>query len=291
VEAVIRRYSMNGLKTMLLMVTLTLLLVFIGGALGGRTGMTFALIMAFGMNFISYWFSDKIVLKMYGAQQVMEADAPELYNIISRLAQSAGLPMPKVYVIEQEQPNAFATGRNPEHGAVAVTTGIMRILTRDELEGVMAHELAHIKNRDILVATVAAAIAGAISYLAQMAQWAMIFGGRSDSEERGSPIAAIVMMIVGPIAAMLVQMAISRSREYGADDGGAIISGNPMHLANALKKLDMASKKIPMDANPATSHLFIVNPLTGGGILKLFSTHPPIEERVARLEAMAYGRK
>lgn len=282
---------MNGFKTMLLMVTLTLILVFVGGALGGRTGMTFALIMAFGMNFVAYWFSDKIVLKMYGARQVTQSEAPELYNMVARLSQTAGLPMPKVYIIEQDQPNAFATGRNPEHGAVAVTTGIMRILTRDELEGVMAHELAHIKNRDILVATVAAAIAGAISYLAQMAQWAMIFGGRSDSEERGNPIAALVMMIVGPIAAMLVQMAISRSREYGADDGGAKICGNPMHLANALKKLHTASQKIPMEANPATSHMFIVNPLTGGGVLKLFSTHPPIEERVARLEAMAMGRK
>lgn len=281
---------MNGVKTMLLMVSLTLLLVFVGGALGGKTGMTFALIMAFGMNFISYWFSDKIVLKMYGAHQVSQSDAPELYNIVARLSQSAGLPMPKVYMIEQDQPNAFATGRDPEHGAVAVTTGIMKILTREELEGVMAHELAHIKNRDILVATVAAAIAGAISYLAQMAQWAMIFGGRSRDEEGGNPLAAIVMMIVGPIAAMLVQMAISRSREYGADDGGAKISGNPIYLANALKKLHTASKRIPMEANPATAHMFIVSPLTGGGMLKLFSTHPPIEERVARLEAMARGR-
>jgi heat shock protein HtpX len=285
-----RRNTMNGLKTMALMVTLTLMLVFIGGLLGGKTGMTFALIMAFGINFVTYWFSDKIVLKMYRAKPVNESDAPELYNMVRRLAQRAQLPMPKLYIMEQDQPNAFATGRNPEHGVVAVTTGIMRILTREELEGVIAHELAHIKHRDILVSTVAAAIAGAISYLAQMAQWAMIFGGgRSDDDEGGSPIAAIVMMIVGPIAAMLVQMAISRSREYGADAGGARIAGNPLYLANALKKLDMASKRIPMDANPATSHMFIVNPLTGGGILKLFSTHPPIEERVARLESMRTG--
>ena len=278
---------MNTAKTILLMVTLTLMLIFIGGLIGGKSGMTMALVMAFGMNFITYWFSDKIVLKMYGAQQVSEAKAPELFAMVRRLAQRAGLPMPKVYIMDQDQPNAFATGRNPEHGAVAVTTGIMRILSREELEGVLAHELAHIKHRDILVGTVAATIAGAISYLAQMAQWAMIFGGRSSDEERGSnPIAALVMMIVGPIAAMMVQMAISRSREYGADAGGAEISGNPLHLAGALRKLQMASQRIPMDANPATSHMFIVNPLSGGGLLKLFSTHPPMEERIARLEAM-----
>jgi len=199
--------------------------------------------------------------------------------------------MPKVYVIDQDQPNAFATGRNPEHGAVAVTTGIMRILSQEELEGVIGHELAHIKNRDILVGTVAATMAGAISYLAQMAQWAMIFGGRSgDDENRGSPIASIVMMIVGPIAALLVQMAISRAREYGADEEGARIAGNPRRLAGALSKLEMASKQIPMHANPATSHMFIVNPLSGGGITRLFSTHPPMEERIARLEAMARQR-
>jgi len=278
---------MNTAKTILLMVTLTLMLIFIGGLIGGKSGMTMALVMAFGMNFITYWFSDKIVLKMYGAQQVSEAKAPELFAMVRRLAQRAGLPMPKVYIMDQDQPNAFATGRNPEHGAVAVTTGIMRILSREELEGVLAHELAHIKHRDILVGTVAATIAGAISYLAQMAQWAMIFGGRSSDEERGgNPIAALVMMIVGPIAAMMVQMAISRSREFGADAGGAEISGNPLHLAGALRKLHMASQRIPMDANPATSHMFIVNPLSGGGLLKLFSTHPPMEERIARLEAL-----
>jgi len=276
---------MNGIKTTLLMVTLTLMLIAIGGILGGKTGMTFAFIIAFGMNFISYWFSDKIVLKMYRAQPVSQSDAPELYSMVRRLSQKAELPMPKVYIIEQAQPNAFATGRNPENGTVAVTTGIMKILTPEELEGVIAHELAHIKHRDILVGTIAATIAGSISYLAQMAQWAMIFGGRDD-EEGGNPIVAIVMMIVGPIAAMLVQMAISRSREYGADAGGAKISGNPHYLANALKKLHAASQKIPMDANPATSHMFIVNPLKGGRLLKLFSTHPPMEERVSRLEAM-----
>ena len=281
---------MNGMKTMVLMVTLTLMLVFIGGVLGGKSGMTFALVIAFGMNFVTYWFSDKIVLRMYGARPVSESEAPELYSMVRRLAQRAELPMPKVYVMDQDQPNAFATGRNPNHGAVAVTTGIMRILAREELEGVIAHELAHIKHRDILVSTVAATIAGAISYLAQMAQWAMIFGGRSDNErEGGNPIAALVMMIVGPIAAMMVQMAISRSREYGADAGGARISGSPLYLAGALRKLHIASQKIPMDANPATSHMFIVNPLSGGGLLRLFSTHPPMEERISRLESMRSG--
>lgn len=281
---------MNGLKTMVLMVTLTLMLVGIGGILGGKSGMTFALIMAFAMNFLTYWFSDKIVLKMYGAREVSESEAPELYGMVRRLAHRAELPMPRVCIMDEDQPNAFATGRNPSHGTVAVTTGIMRILSREELEGVLAHELAHIKHRDILVSTIAATIAGAISYLAQMAQWAAIFGGgRHDDDEGGNPVAAIVMMIVGPIAAMLVQMAISRSREYGADEGGARISGNPRYLAGALRKLDMASRRIPMDANPATSHMFIVNPLTGGGILKLFSTHPPIEERIARLESMSPG--
>lgn len=281
---------MNGLKTMILMVTLTLMLIAIGGLLGGKSGMTFALIMAFGINFFSYWFSSKIVLMMYGAKEVSESDAPELYEIVRRLSYKAGIPMPKVCIIPSDQPNAFATGRNPKNGVVAVTSGIIRILTKDELEGVIAHELAHIKNRDILVGTIAATIAGAISYLAQMAQWAMIFGGRHDDEDRGNPIVAIIMMIVGPIAALLVQMAISRSREYGADASGAKISGNPLHLANALKKLHFASQKIPMDANPATAHMFIVNPLSRDGFLKLFSTHPPIEERIARLQNMAFKR-
>ncbi len=281
---------MNTLKTMMLMVTLTVMFVALGGLLGGRSGMTFALIFAFGMNFITYWFSDKIVLKMYRARQVTEAEAPELYGIVRRLAQRAELPMPKVYIIDQDQPNAFATGRNPKNGAVAVTTGIMRILSREELEGVIGHELAHIKHRDILVSTIAAAIAGAISYLAQMAQWAMIFGGHRDDEGEGNPVVAIVMMIVAPIAAMLVQMAISRSREYGADEGGARIAGDPLYLAGALRKLEMAAQKIPMDANPATSHMFIVNPLSGGALMKLFSTHPPVEERIARLKAMRFGR-
>ena len=244
---------MNGLKTMFLMVTLTLMLVAIGNLLGGRSGMTMALVIAFGMNFISYWFSDKIVLKMYSAREVSEAQAPELYSMTRELSYAAGLPMPKVYLMEQDQPNAFATGRNPEHGAIAVTTGIMRILSKEELKGVLAHELAHIKHRDILVATVAATIAGAISYLAQMAQWTMFFGGRDDERDGGNPLAVIVMMIVGPIAALLIQMAISRSREYGADAGGAQIAGNPQYLASALRKLDAFSRKIPMDATPGNS--------------------------------------
>ncbi|MBP7527408.1 MAG: zinc metalloprotease HtpX [Syntrophorhabdaceae bacterium] len=284
---------MNALKTGVLMITLTVMFLAIGALIGGKSGMTMALVMAFGMNFFAYWFSDKIVLKMYGAREVTEAEAPELYGIVARLAQRAGLPTPRVYIIDQDQPNAFATGRNPQNAAVAVTKGILQILAREELEGVLAHELAHIKHRDILVGTIAAAIAGAITYLAQIAQWGMIFGGRSSDEdgEGGSPIAAIVMMIVGPIAAMLIQMAISRSREYGADAGGAAIAGNPVGLSKALEKLQMASQRIPMEANGATAHMFIVNPLSGGSLLRFFSTHPPIEERIARLEELAYGRR
>jgi heat shock protein HtpX len=279
--------DMNNIKTLVLLVTLTLILVWAGAAMGGKQGMTIAFIFALGMNFFAYWFSDKIVLKMYKAKEVTEAEAPDIYSIVRMLSQKAEIPMPKVYIIDQEQPNAFATGRNPKHAAVAVTTGIMRILSREELQGVIGHELAHVKHRDILVSTIAATIAGAISFLAQMAQWAMIFGGhRGDDDEGGSPVAAFVMMIVGPIAAMIIQMAISRSREYGADKGGAEIAGNPRYLAGALRKLHMASQKIHMDANPSTAHMFIVNPLSGGGILKLFSTHPPIEERIARLESM-----
>ncbi|MBM4135835.1 MAG: zinc metalloprotease HtpX [Nitrospira sp.] len=279
---------MNNIKTLFLLVTLTLILVWAGAAIGGKQGMTIAFIFALGMNFFAYWFSDKIILRMYRAREVSESEAPELYGIVRRLAQKAEMPMPKVYIIDEEQPNAFATGRNPKHAAVAVTTGIMRILSHEELQGVIGHELAHVKHRDILVSTIAATIAGAISYLAQMAQWAMIFGGhRGDDEEGGNPIAAIVMMIVGPIAALIIQMAISRSREYVADEGGAKLAGNPRYLSGALRKLHLASQKIHMNANPATSHMFIVNPLSGGGLLKLFSTHPPIEERIAKLESMS----
>jgi heat shock protein HtpX len=281
---------MNGLKTMMLMMLLTLLLVYGGAALGGRQGMTFALMIAFFMNFISYFFSDKIVLMMYRAKEVTESEAPVLYRIVRRLTQKAGMPMPKVYIIPDMSPNAFATGRNPNHAAVAATEGIMQILTEEELSGVMAHELSHVLHRDILISTVAATIAGAISYLAQMAQWAMIFGGSRRRDDDGSPIAALVMMIVAPIAAMLIQLAISRAREYSADEGGAKLLGNPLALASALKKLTRGVQAMPMQSNPATSHLFIVNPLSGRGVMKLFSTHPPLEERIARLEAMARGR-
>ena len=281
---------MNFFKTTILLAVLTAMLVFAGDALGGRSGAITALIFAGIMNFVTYWFSDKIVLMMYRAKPVTEADAPELYAITRDLTMKAGLPMPKVYIMENDTPNAFATGRNPGHAAVAVTTGIMRLLTREELTGVLAHELAHIQNRDILISTIAATIAGAISYLAHMAQWAAMFGGARDNEREGNPIALIVMMIVAPLAAMIIQMAISRSREYGADMGGANICGNPLSLANALRKLEYANKRIPMvGANAATSHMFIVNPLSGGSLLRLFSTHPPIEERIKRLEAMAGG--
>lgn len=276
---------MNMFKTMALMTGLTLILLLGGNALGGQSGMTIALIFALVMNVSSYWFSDKIVLKMYKAREVSEADAPELHSMVKRLSQKAQIPMPRVYMIHEDQPNAFATGRNPDHSAIAVTTGIMSILTTEELEGVIGHELAHIKHRDILIGTVAATMAGAIGYLAHMAQWAMIFGGRDD-EEGGNPFVAIIMMIVAPIAAMLVQMAISRSREYAADAAGAKIAGNPMYLSGALRKLHVASRQIPMKAEPATAHMFIVNPLSGGKMAKLFSTHPPMEERIARLEHM-----
>ena len=280
---------MNGLKTTMLMALLTVLLVLAGGAIGGRGGMGFALIMAGVMNFGSYWFSDKIVLAMYGAQEVTEAEQPEFYGLVRQLAAQAGLPMPRVYIIPSETPNAFATGRNPDHAAVAATAGILRILTREELMGVMAHELSHVKNRDILVSSIAATFAGAITYLAHMAQWAAIFGGR-DRDEEGGGFGMLIMAIVAPIAAMLIQMAISRSREYGADRGGAQFAGNPLYLANALRKLELANRQIPMaEASPASAHMFIVNPLTGGGLMSLFSTHPPMEERVRRLEEMAYG--
>jgi heat shock protein HtpX len=284
---------MNTVKTVGLMTFMMVLFVAIGGALGGRGGMGMAIVIATVMNVGMYWFSDKLVLRMYNAQPVTEAEAPELHAIVHTLVQKAGMPMPKVYVIPEEAPNAFATGRNPEHAVVAVTQGIMRLLSREELTGVIAHELAHIKHRDMLTGTIVATIAGAISMLAQMAQWAMIFGGssRRDDDEGGSPIAAIVMMIVAPIAAMLVQMAISRTREYEADKGGAALAGNPTWLANALLKLERGNEIVPMDdAKPATAHMFIVNPLHGGGMMNLFSTHPPIAERVKRLNDMARGR-
>src|SRR5438128_2600772 len=285
---------MNTTKTIILMIGLTVLLVFVGGALGGRQGLILAFMFAMVMNMFSYWFSDKIVLRMYNAREATEAEAPMLWSVTHDLALKMNMPMPKVYVIPSDSPNAFATGRNPKHAAVAATEGILRLLTREELEGVMAHELGHVRNRDILIGTIAAAIAGAISMLANMAQWAMIFGGfgggRDDDDRGGSMVGGILMIILAPIAAALIQMAISRSREYEADATGARICGNPLWLANALRKLETASKRTTLDANPATAHMFIVNPLRGGGLTNLFSTHPPMEERIARLEKMVYGQ-
>jgi heat shock protein HtpX len=283
---------MNTMKTFFLMALLTVLLVAIGSWIGGQTGMVLAFLFAVVMNFGTYWFSDAIVLRMYGAKELSQGENPGLFQIIQDLAARAGLPMPRVYMIRGEQPNAFATGRNPAHAAVAVTEGILHTLSTDELRGVLAHELAHVKHRDILIGTVAATFAGAISMLAHMAQWAMIFGGgrSSDDREGGSPIGSLVAIIVAPIAAMMIQMAISRSREYLADEGGAQIAGNPLPLASALRKLSLKAAQIPMEASPATAHMFIVNPLRGGGLMSLFSTHPPMEERIARLEAMVYGQ-
>ena len=280
----------NVFKTALLLAVLTAMLVLIGGAIGGRHGMAIALVMAFVMNFVSYWWSDKIVLAMYGARPVDEASAPDLYSMVRRLATKAGVPMPKVYVIPSEQPNAFATGRNPSHAAVAVTEGIMRILDMEELEGVLAHEMSHVINRDVLIGTIAATLAGAITYLAHMAQWtAFMGGGRSDDDDGPSPIAMVLMAVIAPIAAMLVQLAVSRSREFHADATGARLAGRAYPLAKALEKLDMASRAIPMNANPATAHLFIMNPLSGQSLMRLFSTHPSTEERIARLRAMRIG--
>ena len=282
----------NVFKTALLLGVLTIMLVMLGGALGGQQGMVVAFVFALLMNFGSYWFSDKIVLAMYGAQPISEAQAPRLHAIVRRLALKAQIPMPPVYLIPTDTPNAFATGRNPEHAAVAVTEGIMRILDDQELEGVLAHELSHVKNRDVLISTIAATLAGAITMLAHMAQWSAMFGGaRSDDEERGgNPIALILMAVLAPIAAMLVQLAVSRAREYQADATGAELAGRPWGLASALEKLQMAQEAVPMDANPATAHLFIVNPLSGRSLMNLFSTHPPLEERIARLRAMAVPR-
>lgn len=274
---------MNAVKTFLLMITMTLILLFIGGAIGGRNGAMFALIFSFGMNMISYWNSDKIVLRMYKAQEVEKNS--EVYSIVRELSERADLPIPKVYMINQSQPNAFATGRNQKHAAVAVTRGITEILDRNELKGVLAHELGHVHNKDILIGTIAASFAGAIAYLATMAKWAAIFGGRDDEDK--NPIALIGIAIFAPMAAMLVQMAISRTREYKADRYGGKLAGNPIYLANALKKLETWSTRTPMDAKPATAHMFIVNPLKGEKMAKLFSTHPSTKDRIAKLEEQA----
>jgi len=277
----------NRIKTVLLLAGMTAFLIVIGRLLGGRTGMYLAVILARGMNFFSYWFSDKIVLKMYGAQEVTPADAPQLHQIVDELAREANIPKPKVYIIPDDSPNAFATGRNPEHAAIAATEGIMRLLTPVELKGVLAHEIGHVRNRDILISTIAATMAGAIMILADMARFGAIFGlGGRDNEEGPGIIGVLVMSIIAPIAAMLIQMAISRSREYLADETGAHLAHNPESLARALEKLSLGVQRAPMDASPATAHMFIVNPLTGSSLMNLFSTHPPIEERVARLRAM-----
>lgn len=277
---------MNRIKTVILLAALGGLLVILGGYLGGKNGATLALIIALVMNFGSYWFSDRIVLAMYHAQEVTESEAPDLYRLIRDLTRNAEIPMPKVYIIPDDSPNAFATGRNPEHAAVAVTEGILRLLSRDELAGVIGHELGHVKNRDILIQTVAATIGTAITYVAQ---FGFFFGGRSDDEEGGSGslVSSILMMILAPLAAMIIQMAISRSREYIADETGAKICGHPLWLASALAKLQRGAETIPMHADQATAHMFIVSPFFGSGFSSLFSTHPPIENRIEKLEKMA----
>lgn len=284
---------MNALRTTFLLAGLTVLLVLVGDAIGGTGGMVIALVFAAVMNFGSYWYSDRMVLSMHGARRVDAQQAPELYRAVQELSRRANLPMPAVYIMESDTPNAFATGRNPEHAAVAATTGLLRLLNRDELYGVLAHELAHVRHRDTLISAIAATFAGAIAMIANMAQWAMLFGGfRGNDNDSGGLLGGIAMMILAPIAATLIQMAVSRSREYGADAGGAEIAGNPHGLASALRKLEQANQAHPMRSaarNPATAHLFIVNPLSGLNVGKLFSTHPSTEDRIRRLEAMARG--
>src|SRR3989339_727068 len=282
---------MNYFKTTVLLIALTLLLVWVGSMFGGRQGAIYAFAIAMGMNFFSYWFSDKIVLKMYGAKEVSDQESPAYYGIVKELVDRAGLPMPRTYIIPTQAMNAFATGRNPGHAAVAVTEGMLNSLSREELRGVLGHELAHVRNRDILISTIVATIAGAVMMLANMARWASIFGGyggRNDEEEGsgGGGFAILFLAILAPIAALLIQMAISRSREYAADKGGAQLTGSPLGLASALEKLQQAAMVRPMDAGQTTAHLFIVNPLSGRSFAAIFSTHPPIEERIKRLRAM-----
>ena len=285
---------MNYFKTFLLMLVLTGILIVAGGAIGGEQGMVIALIFAAVMNLGTYWFSDKVVLSMYHAVPVTEAEYPELYSIVRNLAARGNIPMPKVYIVDEETPNAFATGRNPNHAAVCVTTGIMKILNANELSGVIGHELTHVKNRDILISSIAATVAGAISMLAWMAEWGAMFGGfggRSDDRE-GNIIGIIAMAIIAPLIATMIQLAISRQREYAADKGGAMLSGNPMYLASALNKLEAGNEEEPMQANQmthATAHMFIVNPLRGGAFKSLFSTHPSTEDRIEKLKEMARG--
>jgi len=277
----------NLAKTAILMAAITALFIVVGGMLGGEQGMLLALLIAVGMNFFSYWFSDTMVLKMTNAQQVDERSAPQFYAMVKELASKAGLPMPKVFLIEEDAPNAFATGRNPEHASVAATTGILRILSARELRGVMAHELAHVRHRDILISTLAATMAGAISALANLAMFA---GSRNSDGRQGNPLASLLVMILAPLAASLIQMSISRAREYEADRGGAEISADPEALAQALQKIHAHSQGTPFQAierHPETAQMMIINPLTAGGLSQLFSTHPPMEERVARLISMA----
>lgn len=281
---------MNSVKTVFLMTAMMALFLLVGYALGGNSGMTIAFIFALVMNFGSYWFSDKIILKMYRAQQVTREQSPKFYNMVEQLAQNANLPMPKVYIINDPTPNAFATGRNPKNAAVAATTGILQSLNNDEMAGVMAHELAHVKNRDILVSTIAATLVGSITYIAQIAGWAAMLG-RGNDRDGGSGLGGLILIILSPIIAMLLQMAISRSREYMADAGGAQISGNPMALATALEKISRGNQIKPVNhSSPASAHMFIINPMFGG-MGKLFSTHPPTEERIRRLREMAMGRR
>src|SRR3984893_16715792 len=278
------------IKTTVLLAALTGLIMLIGGMLGGRGGLEIAFVFAIGMNFFSYWFSDKMVLRAYGAQPLDATSAPELYAIVNELANSANIPMPRLYLIDSDTPNAFATGRNPKHAAVAVTRGIMRICTRDELKGVLGHDLSHVINRDILTSSIAATLAGAIMILASWARWGAVFGGfggGGGDNPRGGLLELLVMAFLAPLAASLIQLAVSRTREYQADASGAHLTHNPLFLANALRKLEAANERMPMDAGPATAHLFIVNPLSAQGLTRLFSTHPPIEERIRRLEHMA----
>ncbi len=278
----------SQLKTLLLMAGLSAVLIIMGNALGGRQGVLIALVFAVIMNVGSYWFSDKIVLSMYRARELDPGDAPMVHQIVEELAQRAGVPKPRLFIVPQEAPNAFATGRDPEHGVIAVTEGIMRLLPPEQLRGVLAHEMAHIAHRDILIQSIAGILGAAITAIANMLQWAMIFGGNRDEEGNGTnPLAAIAMMILGPLAATLIQMAISRRREYMADASGAEYCADPMALANALNNLDAYSRHIPMQANPATENMFIVSPLTGDTLRRMFSTHPPMEERIANLQDMA----
>ncbi len=278
----------NGIKTALLLGLMTALFIIIGSALGGRSGALIAFILAIAMNFFSYFFSDKIALSIYHAQEVSESEYPQLFRIVRKLANNANISMPKIYIIPQDAPNAFATGRNPNHAAVAITAGALKLLNENELMGVLGHELGHIKHRDILISTIAATVAGAIMIIADIIRWTAIFGGFSrDRDGESNPVLLIAMAIFAPLAATLIQLAISRAREYEADRAGAQFSGNPLYLASALEKLEYYSKNIPLQGNPTTENLFIVNPFSAKGLINLFSTHPPIEERIKRLREMS----